>query len=230
MRYSANSNITITALDMIRFNLERDFNEISKLQNNPRSLSKFVVSSYNKSKSEILKKIDEYLPDINIELIGEESKKINKSSNLTYIINPIDGLINFSRSIALFSSHISVRDQKTNQIISHALLNGATGELFFADKTKGAFLDNSKIRVSKNREIINCALSDNNLYHKSKAKIKIITNCPSLDIAYFAAGRIDEVIFDKKYMSNLEGSILLAKESGAIIKKQADFMHLSNGL
>lgn len=230
MIYSSNLNIITSILEEIRFNLERDFNEISKLQHSQQSLLKFVKASYDRSKLDIIGKLTKYLPDVNIELIGEEVSQINKGSNLTYIINPIDSLLNFSRSLPFSCSLISVKDQTKDQIIDCAILHIATGDLFYASKGKGCCFNKNRVRVSKNKIKLHCALSNFELNRYSQAKSKIVTNCLILDIAYLAAGKIDEVIFDIRHEEYLKTVIFLAKEAGAIVDKKDNFIRIYNGL
>jgi myo-inositol-1(or 4)-monophosphatase len=230
MRHSPNLNVIIEILEKIRFNLERDFGEISKLQHAQESLFRFIKASYERSKSDIIRQISQYLPDVNLELVGEESYQVNRDSNLTYIINPIDSLLNFSRALPFCCSSIAVKDKNKEQIIAFAILHISTGDLFYASNGKGSFFNDTRVRVSKNKEQLNCALSNFYLSDKSEARSKIVTNCLILDIAYLAAGRIDEVIFDSKYSKYLEGSIFLAKEAGAILDEKNDFIRIHNGL
>jgi myo-inositol-1(or 4)-monophosphatase len=230
MRHSPSLNIIISILEKIRFNLERDFNEISKFQHNQESLIKFAKSSYQRSKSEIIRQIVDYLPDVNIEIIGEEFESIDKKSDVTYIISPIDSLINFSRALPFCCSLISAKDNIKNQIISSAILHIPTGDLFYASKGKGSFVNENRVRVSQNKEKLNCALSHFYLSDNSVARSKLVTNCLTLDMAYLSAGRIDEVIFDVKYKKYLESSIFLTKESGALVEEKKTFIKVYNGL
>ena len=87
-------------------------------------------------------------PDYGI--LSEEVGKINeKNKTNKWIIDPIDGTSNFLNGIPQFS--ISIGYEENNQIKSGLIYDPIKNELFFAETGSGAFLNNSRIRVSKKK-------------------------------------------------------------------------------
>jgi len=229
MRYTPHLNIIITVLEKIRHSLTRDFNEIKNLQRNYSTILKFSKFAYDKAKKDIIFHLERSRSDINIEIIGEENQFINKNHpTLTYVVNPIDGLINFSRAIPCFTSAISLKEKidGKEEIINCALLNSATADLFLAEKGRGAFLNNNRIRISGQKDDIYAisAYCDIFLANESKTKNHYFSNCFNLDMAYLASGKIDYCLAMNKNKKYLQSSILLVKEAGAMIEEKNDFI------
>ena len=97
----------------------------------------------------ILNTIKKKYPYHNI--ISEESPKQDNKSEYTWIIDPIDGTTNYAQQIPCFC--VSIGLAKNNEIILGAIYEPIRKELFFAEKGKGAFLNDKKIRVSNKEKI-----------------------------------------------------------------------------
>jgi len=229
MRYTPHLNIIIAVLEKIGHSLTRDFNEIKNLQRNHSAILKFSKFAYDKAKKDIIFHLEKSRPDFNIEIVGEESHFIDKNHpTLTYVINPIDGLINFSRAIPYFASDIALKEtiDDKEEIIACSLLNSATSDLFLAEKGRGAFLNNGRIRVSGQKDD-SCAISaycEISLAKEIKSKYHHFSNCFNLDMAYLASGRVDYCIARNKNKKYLQNSTLLTREAGAMIEEKNDLI------
>lgn len=230
MRYSPNLSIIIKALDKISGRLARDFGEIENLQNNYATAVKFANACYQRIKDGLIQDLTKIHPEYNIEFLDGERIINNPAAEYNYIISPVDGLINLSRSIPYFSTMIALEHiaNGKKEVVAVALSNVASNELYFSEKGSGAFLNNRRVRVSENKSgSLICAVSESGL-----AKDKFISrlnNCFSLDIAYLAAGKIDLAIFNIKHKKQLRALFLLAKESGASVSERDDTIIVSNG-
>ena len=80
--------------------------------------------------------------------------KLQQDKKNTWIIDPIDGTINFLHGIPHFA--ISIALKSNEEIISGLIFDPIKNEIFFAEKENGAFFNNHRIRVSKKNEINNC--------------------------------------------------------------------------
>ena len=90
-------------------------------------------------------------------LISEENGiEKNKDEDHTWIIDPIDGTINYLHGIPHFAISIALKFK--NEIISGLIFDPIKDEMFYAEKNNGAFLNNQRIRVSKKSEIMNVCL------------------------------------------------------------------------
>ena len=133
--------------------LIRDFGEIENLQVSTKGPGDFV-SSADKRTEKIL--IDELLkahPEYGI--ITEESGIINRSNlNNRWIIDPIDGTINFLHGIPHFA--ISIALKSNEEIISGIIFDPIKNEMFYAEKNNGSYFNNQRIRVSKKNQMNDC--------------------------------------------------------------------------
>ena len=91
----------------------------------------------------------------NYSIISEESGiENNKDRDNTWIIDPIDGTINFLHGIPHFA--ISIALKSNEEIISGIIFDPIKDEMFFAEKDKGAFFNNHRVRVSKKNDLNDC--------------------------------------------------------------------------
>ena len=142
---SANLNIMIKACEKASKILIRDFGEIEKLQVSKKSQRDFVTNADLKTEKIIIEELEKARP--NFSFISEERGiKNNKDNNNTWIIDPIDGTVNFLHGIPHFA--ISIALKSDNEIISGLVYDPIKDEMFFAEKNNGSFLNNHRIRVS----------------------------------------------------------------------------------
>ena len=93
----------------------------------------------------ILEKIQRKYPSHSI--VSEEKGTIEKKSEYTWIVDPLDGTINYARGIAYFGNSIAIVRDKKDPVIG-VVYDPLQNELFYAEKGKGAFLNHKKIKVS----------------------------------------------------------------------------------
>ncbi|MFT4022396.1 MAG: inositol monophosphatase family protein [Flavihumibacter sp.] len=89
-------------------------------------------------------------------LLTEESGELVSDSDTRWIIDPIDGTVNFANGIPLCC--VSVGVEKAGTMIMGAVYNPVINEFFFAEKGKGAFLNDKPIRVSEKTAVSNSCL------------------------------------------------------------------------
>ena len=146
---SPHMNIINKACMKASRSLIRDFGEIEKLQVSSKGPGDFVTSADKRTEKIIIDELQKAHPDYGI--VTEESGIINKT-NLSnrWIIDPIDGTNNFLNGIPQFA--ISVGYEENNEIKCGVIFNPIMNEMFCAEKGNGAYLNNSRIRVSKKLE------------------------------------------------------------------------------
>ena len=156
---SANLNVMIKASEKASKVIIRDFGEIEKLQVSKKGLNDFVTNSDLKVEKIIIEELKKARP--NFSLLSEENGyENNKDKNNTWIIDPIDGTINFLHGIPHFA--ISIALKSNNEIISGLIYDPIKDEMFFAEKNNGAFYNNHRIRVSSKNNINDCLFATNN--------------------------------------------------------------------
>ena len=145
---SANLNVMIKASEKASKILIRDFGEIEKLQVSKKGPSDFVTNADFKVEKIIIEELKKAKP--NYSIISEEyGIEENKDKNNTWIIDPIDGTINFLHGIPHFA--ISIALKSNNEIVTGLIFDPIKNETFFAEKDNGAFFNNHRIKVSKKK-------------------------------------------------------------------------------
>jgi len=118
------------------------------------SLNNLVTEVDHASEKLIIGIIREQFPDHYI--LTEESGDLPKDSNTKWIIDPIDGTVNFANGIPICCVSIAV--EKDGEVILGVVYNPFIGEFFFAEKGKGAFLNDEPISVSTKDNVSNSCL------------------------------------------------------------------------
>ncbi len=129
--------------------LIRDFGEIENLQVSSKGPGDFVSSADKRTEKIIIDELLKAYPEYGI--LSEEAGKINeKNKSNRWIIDPIDGTSNFLNGIPQFA--ISIGYEEENKIKCGLIYDPIKNELFFAETGNGAYLNNSRIRVSKKKK------------------------------------------------------------------------------
>tara|TARA_B100000003_G_scaffold91469_1_gene82021 strand:- start:945 stop:1679 length:735 start_codon:yes stop_codon:yes gene_type:complete len=211
---SANLNIMIKASEKASKILIRDFGEIEKLQVSKKGPNDFVTNSDFKVEKIIIEELKKARPNYSI-LSEEIGLNEYKDKNNTWIIDPIDGTINFLHGIPHFA--ISIALKSNDEIVAGLIYDPIKDELFFAEKNNGAFLNNHRMRVSKKINIDDCLFATGGISTK-ETKISIRkTGCAALDLAYVASGRYDGFFQKNLNLWDIAAGILLIRESGGVI-------------
>jgi len=213
---SPNLNIMIKACEKASKFLIRDFGEIENLQVSKKGPKDFVTNSDLKIEKIIIEELNKARPNYSI-LSEEKGLKKNKDQDNTWIIDPIDGTINFLHGVPHFAISIALKSK--NEIIAGIIFDPIKDEMFYAEKNNGAFFNNQRIRVSKKNKIEDCLFVTGN-------KIKIIpdliyrkTGSAALDMAYVAAGRYDGYFQYDIKLWDIAAGIVLVKEAGGIVSE-----------
>jgi myo-inositol-1(or 4)-monophosphatase len=165
-------------------------------------VSNLVTEIDHRSEKKIISVIRKNFPDHSI--LTEESGKLSKDSEYQWIIDPIDGTVNYAHGIPL--TCVSIAIEKNGEVIMGVVYNPMGGEYFFAEKGKGAYLNGKKILVSKNSSIEKSLLVTGFPYNSSTFKPNpadlfkkfLMMNVPirrlgsaALDLCWTACGRFD---------------------------------------
>ena len=135
--------------------LIRDFGEIENLQVSSKGPGDFVSAADKKSEKILIEELLKVNPNYGI--LSEEVGEINKENkDNRWIIDPIDGTLNFLNGIPQFA--ISIGYEEKGEIISGMIFDPIKDEMFFAEKGSGAYLNNKRIRVSNKKKISEAVL------------------------------------------------------------------------
>ena len=211
---SANLNVMIKTCEKVSKILIRDFGEIENLQVSKKGPKDFVTNSDIKTEKIIIEELKKARP--NYSIISEENgNERNKDQKNTWIIDPIDGTNNFLHGIPHFAISIALRSD--NEIISGLIYDPIKNEMFFAEKDKGAFLNNQRIRVSKKRSLEDCLIASSGKINENYDFNFRKSGCAALDLAYVACGRFDGYFQNNLNIWDIAAGIIIVKEAGGII-------------
>ena len=209
--------------------LIRDFGEIENLQVSAKGPGDFVTSADKRTEKILIEELQKAHPEYGI--ITEETGIINKSNTKNrWIIDPIDGTINFLNGIPQFA--ISIGYEEEGEVKCGVIFNPIMNEMFCAEKGNGAYLNNSRIRVSNKKKIKDALLVTGGPDGTSKIKNKIFSEyikvsnhvsnvrkfgSAALDMAYVACGRFDGYWQRELNYWDIAAGIIILKESGGFI-------------
>jgi len=211
---SPNLNMMIKAAEKASKSIIRDFGEVEKLQVSKKGPYDFVT----KTDKYVEKILIEELSKIkkNYSFITEETGSIkNKDKDNIWIIDPIDGTTNFLHGIPHFAICIALKSK--DELISGLIFDPIKDEMFFAEKDKGAYLNNQRLRVSKKNSLDDCLFSSNHEGVKFSNLNMRYSGCAALDLAYVASGRLDGFFHNKINLWDIAAGTLLIKEAGGIV-------------
>ncbi|MDC2970518.1 inositol monophosphatase [Candidatus Pelagibacter sp.] len=218
---SPNLNIMIKASEKASKVLIRDFGEIEKLQVSKKGPYDFVTNADLKTEKIILDELRKAKP--NYTIISEEyGVEVNKDKRNSWIVDPIDGTVNFLHGIPHFA--ISIAHMIEGEIVSGITFDPIKNEIFYAEKNNGAFFNNQRIRVSKKNNINECLFVTGDNITKEFGLPFRKSGCAALDLAYVAAGRYDGYFQHGLNLWDIAAGIILVKEAGGITNK----INLSN--
>ena len=196
--------------------LIRDFGEIEKLQVSKKGPLDFVTNSDLKVEKIIIEELKKARP--NYSIISEENGvENNKDKNNTWIIDPIDGTINFLHGVPHFAISVALRSNE--KIVSGLIFDPIKNEMFYAEKENGAFFNNHRIKVSKKNELNDCLFVTGGLIEKELNLSYRKSGCAALDMAYVAAGRYDGFFQYDLNLWDIAAGIILVEEAGGIINE-----------
>ena len=222
-------NLIIKACMKASRSLIRDFGEIENLQVSNKGPGDFVTSADKRTEKILIEELQKAHPEYGI--ITEETGIINKSNTeKRWIIDPIDGTMNFLNGVPQFAISIGYEDK--GEITCGLIFNPITNEMFIAEKGNGAYLNNSRIRVSNKKKVKDALLVTGGPKGNSKIKdiifseyIKVSKNVSNvrkfgsaaLDMAYVACGRFDGYWQRELNYWDIAAGIIILKEAGGFI-------------
>lgn len=230
MQGSANLNIMILAARKAGRSLSKDFREVENLQVSMKGAGDFV-SRADLAAEQILKE----------ELIGnrpnygwcaeESAEEMGKDPTRRWIVDPLDGTTNFLHGLPHWA--VSIALEFKGEIVSAVIYDPTKDEMYVAEKGQGAFMNESRLRVSARNKLIESIFSTGlpfagraDLPDTLQELARILPTCAgvrrwgaaALDLAYVAAGRYDGYWERRLNAWDIAAGILIVKESGGLIE------------
>ncbi len=209
--------------------MKRDFGEVEQLQVSRKGPGDFVSAADVKAEKTLQRELEKARPKFGF-LMEEAGEIKGADPQHRWVIDPIDGTTNFLHGIPHFA--ISIGLQMGTEIIAGLVFNPVTEEMFFAEKGKGAFLNDHRLRVSARTELGDAIIATGIPFrgipgHKQfLSRLERVMNgtagvrrmgTASLDLAYVAAGRYDGFWEAGLKPWDIAAGLLLVQEAGGFI-------------
>ena len=242
MLHSATLNVMVKAARRAGRSLKRDLGEVENLPVSMKGPANFVTLADKRAEEMLYTDLIKARPGYGF--IGEEGgTRAGDDKTHTWIVDPLDGTTNFLHGIPQFA--ISIGLQREGTIIAGVIYNPANEELYTAERGKGAFLNDQRLRVAGRRVLNECVIAcglphigrgDHNL---SRLEMTEIQNrvaglrrfgAASLDMAFVAAGRLDG--YWERNLSPWDmaaGQIMIREAGGTVSGMKGDDDPLTSG-
>jgi myo-inositol-1(or 4)-monophosphatase len=214
--------------------LRRDFGEVEQLQVSRKGPADFVSMADKRAEATIVEELRNARPDWGM-LLEEGGAIEGNPDKPRWIVDPLDGTTNFLHGVPHFAISIAVEERKAGggSEISHALVyQPLTDESFWAEKGRGAWLHDARLRVSARRDLNesligtgmpHCGRGDAarwaKIYGAIGPQVSGVRRFGSaaLDLAWVAAGRMDGFWEDDLDLWDTAAGVLLVKEAGGFV-------------
>ncbi len=229
MLHSALLNVMIAAARKTARALKRDFGELEKLQVSLKGPANFVSSADRRAEETLFAELSKARPGYGF-LGEEEGNREGADKTHRWLVDPLDGTTNFLHGIPQFA--ISIGLEREGHVIAGLVYNPATDEMFIAERGKGAFLNEQRIRVAGRKRladaVIACGLphhgrGDRVLNRRETAAMQDEVaglrrfGAAALDLAWVAAGRLDGYWEHDLKPWDLAAGMILVREAGGFV-------------
>ena len=214
--------------------LRRDFGEVEQLQVSRKGPADFVSMADKRAEQTILEELRNARPDWGI--LAEETGEIEGNpSKPRWLVDPLDGTTNFLHGIPHFAISIAVEEKRPDgrPEITHGLIyQPLTDESFWAEKGRGAWLQDRRLRASARRDLADCVIGTG-IPHAGRGEpaewAKIYSavgphvagvrrfGSAALDLAWVAAGRMDGFWENDLDPWDSAAGVLLIREAGGFV-------------
>jgi len=226
MLRSALLNVMIKAARKASRTLKRDFGELEHLQVSLKGPANFVTAADRRAEEIVREELEQARPGYTF--VGEEGG-VREGSDKTHrwIVDPLDVTSNFLHGIPHFAISIALAREGT--IVAGVVYNPITEELFVAERGKGAFLNDQRLRVAARKRlseaVIACGLphlgrGDLAQFRKEFAAMQEKVaglrrfGAAALDLAWVAAGRLDAYWERNLSPWDTAAGLILVREAG----------------
>jgi len=201
-----------------------------KIKNLPNKDEIICKNAYN----DVTRKID-YISEIEAltvlenypyNVLSEEKGYIDKGAEKTVILDPIDGSLNASLNLPIYSISIAIGTKMLSDIEYGFVKNIPTGETYYAERYKGVYLNGRKLEKKFPRDIFSVCLSSgaskNILEFVKKVKKVRAFGCASLELCFVATGSLKCYVqlIPLRIVDIAAGTLILRELGGEIYDKK----------
>ncbi len=206
--------------------LNRDFGELAELQVSRKGAADYVSAADIKAEQVLFEALSKARPGYGF--LGEERGMIEGTDKThTWIVDPLDGTTNFLHAIPHFAINIAL--QREGAVVAAVTYNPITNELFWAEKGKGCFVNDKRLRVAARKHLDEAVLATGIPFlghgqhakflkelHQISQRVAGVRRfgAAALDLAFVAAGRFDGFWERDLKPWDLAAGLLLVSEAG----------------
>jgi myo-inositol-1(or 4)-monophosphatase len=229
MLRSALLNVMVQAARKAGRTLKRDFGEVEKLQVSLKGPANFVTAADRRAEEILHQELTRARPGYGF--LGEEGgRREGADKTHTWIVDPLDGTSNFLHGIPQFA--VSVALERDGAIVAGVVYNPANDDLYTAERGKGAFLNDQRLRVAGRQRLLDAVIAcglphhgkgDLALFRKEFAAVQDKVaglrrfGAATLDLAWIAAGRLDAYWERDISPWDMAAGVLLVREAGGFV-------------
>ncbi len=234
MQGSANLNLMIKAARKAGRSLVKDFREVENLQVSSKGPGDFVSRADREAERIIKEDLMTGRPTYG--WLGEETGATDGADpTRRWIVDPLDGTTNFLHGMPHWA--VSIALEHKGEIVSAVVFDAAKDEMFWAEKGAGAWMNDSRMRVSGRRNMVDAVFATgvpfgakSTLPATLQDLARLMPACAgvrrwgaaSLDLAYVAAGRYDGYWERELKAWDIAAGLLLVKEAGGFVSAIRD--------
>lgn len=233
MPASALMNVMTGAARKAGRSLARDFGEVEHLQVSLKGPANFVSAADTRAEEIIFAELSRARPGYGF-LMEERGEVKGADDTHRWIVDPLDGTTNFLHSIPIFG--VSIALEREGELVAGLIYNPVMNETFTAEKGKGAFLNDRRIRVAARSDLATAVIGTG-IPHSGRPghdgfleEVRAVmgtsagvrrTGSAALDLAWTAAGRFDGFWESNLRAWDVAAGIVLVKEAGGYVTDTA---------
>lgn len=226
---SALINVMVAAARKAARGLVRDFGEVENLQVSLKGPANFVSQADIRTEKLLVAELQRARPAVGF-LLEEQGEIIGEDPKYRWIIDPLDGTTNFLHGIPHFA--ISIGFEREGELLAGVVFDPIHDELFWAEKGKGAYVNDRRLRVATRREARDAVIAtgiphlgrpepERFIQELSRVMVNVAgvrrSGSAALDLAYVAAGRFDGYWERALGAWDMAAGILLVREAGGVV-------------
>ena len=229
MPASALMNVMLGAARKAGRSLARDFGEVEQLQVSLKGPANFVSAADHRAEEILHAELTRARPGYG--LLMEERGDIEGADRThRFIVDPLDGTTNFLHGIPHFA--VSIALEREGELVAGLIFNPVSHETFSAERGKGAFLNDRRLRVAA-RNDLSAAIIGTGIPHSGRPSHELFLGelrtvmatsagvrrlgAASLDLAWTAAGRLDGFWERNLKAWDIAAGIVVLREAGGYV-------------
>ena len=226
---SALLKVMIDAARKTARGLARDFGEVTELQVSKKGAADFVSAADLKAEQTLFEELTRVRPGYGF--LGEERGEVPGTDKThRWIVDPLDGTTNFLHAIPHFAINIAL--EREAHIVAAVTYNPVTHDLFWAERGRGAFFNDKRLRVSARARLEEAVLATGIPFlghgqharflkelHQLGQRVAGVRRfgAAALDLAWLAAGRFDAYWERDLSAWDVAAGTLLVSEAGGMV-------------